>query len=147
MSDRVITWIDTGVTSGVTRRNAYYPCRRGPYKIGVRMGPVEVTTERGVMTATLVDVANRNALGADLVAGLRDALAAANADPAIRALVVHGDDGLDELTTTGSSHAALVADAAVTSMRIDPSSLGLARASASDLAGYPLARRHRSAFE
>jgi len=52
------------------------------------MDPVEVKTERGVMTATLVDVQNRNALGAALVQGLRDALASANADPAIRALVV-----------------------------------------------------------
>jgi len=52
------------------------------------MEPVKVTTERGVMTATLADVDNRNALGLDLIAGLRDALAAANADPAVRALVV-----------------------------------------------------------
>jgi len=52
------------------------------------MVPVELTVERGVMTATLVDVENRNALGAALVQGLRDALAAANRDPAIRALVV-----------------------------------------------------------
>jgi methylglutaconyl-CoA hydratase len=52
------------------------------------MGPVKVATVRGVMTATLVDVENRNALGAALVQGLRDALASANADPAIRALVV-----------------------------------------------------------
>ena len=52
------------------------------------MDPVKVRTERGVMTATLVDVENRNALGAGLIAGIRDALSAANADPAIRALVV-----------------------------------------------------------
>ena len=52
------------------------------------MDPVDVKVERGVMTATLVDVENRNALGAGLVRGLRDALAAANADPEIRALVV-----------------------------------------------------------
>jgi len=52
------------------------------------MAPVEVTLERGVMTAALVDVENRNALGAGLVQGLRDALAAANRDPAVRALVV-----------------------------------------------------------
>jgi methylglutaconyl-CoA hydratase len=52
------------------------------------MEPVQVTTERGVMTATLADVDNRNALGLDLIAGLRGALAAANADPAVRALVV-----------------------------------------------------------
>jgi methylglutaconyl-CoA hydratase len=47
-----------------------------------------VTVERGVMTATLADLENRNALGAALIHGLRGALAAANADPAIRALVV-----------------------------------------------------------
>ncbi len=52
------------------------------------MDPVKVTTARGVTTATLVDVDNRNALGAALVQGLYDALAAANADPAVRVLVV-----------------------------------------------------------
>ena len=52
------------------------------------MDPVRVTTERGVMTATLVDVENRNALGAALIDGLRGAIEQANADPAVRALVV-----------------------------------------------------------
>ncbi len=52
------------------------------------MDPVKVSVERGVMTAALVDQENRNALGGALVQGLRDALAAANADPGIRALVV-----------------------------------------------------------
>jgi methylglutaconyl-CoA hydratase len=52
------------------------------------MDPVRVTTERGVMTATLVDEDNRNALGAALVRGLLDAVSAANADAAVRALVV-----------------------------------------------------------
>lgn len=52
------------------------------------MGPVKVTTERGVMTATLADVENRNALGAALIQGLLDAVSAANADPGVRALVV-----------------------------------------------------------
>ncbi len=52
------------------------------------MNPVKIETARGVMTATLVDVENRNALGAALLQGLRDALAEANADPAVRALVV-----------------------------------------------------------
>ena len=50
--------------------------------------PVRVATAGGVMTATLADAPNRNALGVALVRGLRDALAAANADPAVRALVV-----------------------------------------------------------
>ena len=52
------------------------------------MDVVKLATARGVMTATLADTENRNALGSTLVRGLRDALAAANADPAIRALVV-----------------------------------------------------------
>ncbi len=52
------------------------------------MGPVKVTTQRGVMTATLAGEEHRNALGAALVQGLRDAIASANADPAVRALVV-----------------------------------------------------------
>jgi methylglutaconyl-CoA hydratase len=50
--------------------------------------PVRITNERGVLTATLADEENRNALGAELIQGLRDALAAANADPKVRALVV-----------------------------------------------------------
>ncbi len=52
------------------------------------MNPLKIETARAVMTATLVDVENRNALGAALLQGLRDALAEANADPAVRALVV-----------------------------------------------------------
>jgi methylglutaconyl-CoA hydratase len=51
-------------------------------------GPVRVETADGVMTATLADVENRNALGAALVQGLRSALSAANADASVRALVV-----------------------------------------------------------
>lgn len=49
---------------------------------------VRVETARGIMTATLADVANRNALGAELLSGLRAALRAANADSSVRALVI-----------------------------------------------------------
>ena len=52
------------------------------------MEAVRVTTDRGIMTATLVDVENRNALGSALLKGLLDAIASANADSAIRAVVV-----------------------------------------------------------
>lgn len=52
------------------------------------MNPVKVASERGVLTVTLADVENRNALGGALVQGLYDALAAANADPGVRAVVV-----------------------------------------------------------
>jgi len=52
------------------------------------MSEVRVETAAGVMTVTLTDVENRNALGGALVQGLYDALTAANADPAVRAVVV-----------------------------------------------------------
>jgi methylglutaconyl-CoA hydratase len=47
-----------------------------------------VEIQGGITTVTLADEANRNALGAGLLNGLHDALAAANADPAVRAVVV-----------------------------------------------------------
>ncbi len=52
------------------------------------MSVVKVARAAGVLTATLADVDNRNALGAALVQGLRDAVAEAASDPAIRALVI-----------------------------------------------------------
>ncbi len=52
-------------------------------------GPVvKVESAGGVMTATLADLENRNALGGALIRELREAIAAANADPTVRALVV-----------------------------------------------------------
>ena len=52
------------------------------------MTAVRVETEAGVMTVTLADVENRNALGAALLQGLYAAITAANDDPGIRAVVV-----------------------------------------------------------
>ena len=52
------------------------------------MGEVRVETAGGILTVTLADVENRNALGAAVVNGLSDALSVANADPDIRAVVV-----------------------------------------------------------
>jgi methylglutaconyl-CoA hydratase len=52
------------------------------------MSVVKVEVAEGVLTATLADTRNRNALGTELVRGLRDALASANADPVVRAVVV-----------------------------------------------------------
>ncbi|GAB2551808.1 anthranilate phosphoribosyltransferase [Leucobacter ruminantium] len=51
------------------------------------------------------------------------------------ALVFRGDDGLDELTTTGHSRIWEVSRGAVTEHDLDPRDLGIARASISDLAG------------
>jgi anthranilate phosphoribosyltransferase len=54
---------------------------------------------------------------------------------AVRALIVHGGDGLDELTTTGPSTVVELRDGAVTTWEIDPRSLGLPRADREDLVG------------
>ena len=51
------------------------------------------------------------------------------------AMVVHGEDGLDELTTTGSTQVAEVREGRVRSYKLDPEALGLARARPDALAG------------
>lgn len=52
-----------------------------------------------------------------------------------RGLVFHGDDGLDELTTTGPSDVWLIGGGEVTATRFDPADLGLRRAERADLVG------------
>ncbi|GAA0961464.1 anthranilate phosphoribosyltransferase [Frigoribacterium faeni] len=51
------------------------------------------------------------------------------------ALVFRGDDGLDELTTTGHSHIWEVTGGSVTEHDLDPLELGIPRASIADLVG------------
>lgn len=55
------------------------------------MSAVRSELAGGVLTVTLADVENRNALGAGIVNGLHDALGQANADATIRAVVVTND--------------------------------------------------------
>ena len=79
--------------------------------------------------------ARRQVMGvyaAELVPVIAEVLAALGAD---HALVVHGDDGLDELTTTGPSRVAEVRDGRVKSYEIDARNLGVPRARPEDLAG------------
>ncbi len=52
-----------------------------------------------------------------------------------RALIVHGGDGLDELTTTGPSSVVELRDGAVSTWTVDPVELGLPRADREDLVG------------
>jgi anthranilate phosphoribosyltransferase len=52
-----------------------------------------------------------------------------------RALVVHGSDGLDELTTTGPSWAAHWRKGALETLEIDPQALGIAVAAPEALRG------------
>jgi anthranilate phosphoribosyltransferase len=57
-----------------------------------------------------------------LVERLAEALCALGSD---RALVVHGADGLDEVTTTGRTFAALLTEGHVSSFEIDPGAYGI----------------------
>jgi len=53
----------------------------------------------------------------------------------VHAMVVHGHDGLDEITTTGPTRVAEVRDGAVRVYDLSPEDLGLPRARPEDLAG------------
>jgi anthranilate phosphoribosyltransferase len=70
--------------------------------------------------------------GAALVQPLAEALQALGADAA---LVVHGEDGLDEITTTGRTHAARLCEGRVETLSLDPADLGVARAEPTALRG------------
>ncbi len=61
---------------------------------------------------------------ADLVEPLAKALAQLGSE---RALVVHGDDGLDEISTSGATQAGFVNRGRVTAMTIDPVKFGVSR--------------------
>ncbi|MBW2271707.1 MAG: anthranilate phosphoribosyltransferase [Deltaproteobacteria bacterium] len=52
-----------------------------------------------------------------------------------RALVVHGNDGMDEITTTGSSFGALFDEGALRSFEIEPARLGIPLARLEELSG------------
>ena len=54
---------------------------------------------------------------------------------AVKAWVVHGSDGLDELTTTGPSYVAALEDGKVTTFEVEPGQAGLPTACPEDLKG------------
>ncbi len=58
-----------------------------------------------------------------------------HANGVLGALVVHGGDGLDELTTTGPSHVLELRDGKISSYDVDPAALGLAPALPASLRG------------
>ena len=61
--------------------------------------------------------------------------AALLANRAIKAWVVHGSDGLDEITTTGPTHVAQIEGGSLTTFEITPQQYGLPRATLDDLRG------------
>ncbi len=69
---------------------------------------------------------------ADLVEKLAEALSMLGLH---RALVVHGSDGLDEITITGSTRVGEVRDGQVHTYEVTPEEFGLQRATLEDIAG------------
>jgi anthranilate phosphoribosyltransferase len=69
---------------------------------------------------------------ASLVRPIAEALAQLGAR---RAFVVHGADGIDELSPTGPNHVCEVVDGGVRERTIDPEELGVERCSVGELAG------------
>jgi anthranilate phosphoribosyltransferase len=61
-----------------------------------------------------------------------------------RALVVHGQDGMDELTTTTASWAASLEGGQVREIEIRPDEIGLPKASIADLKGADAAHNARA---
>lgn len=66
---------------------------------------------------------------------MAELLAGVFADRGNQGLVVHGGDGLDEVTTTTSSTVWLYADGVVTKSEFEPRELGIERSSLDDLVG------------
>ena len=72
-------------------------------------------------------------------------LAVLEASGTTRAMVVHGHDGLDELTTTTLTTIHELRDGRVFTRELDPTSLGLARAEPDDLRGGDVATNTEAA--
>jgi anthranilate phosphoribosyltransferase len=64
-----------------------------------------------------------------------------------RAWVVHGSDGMDEITTTGPTHVAELKDGKVRRFEISPEDVGLRRADPADLKGGDSATNARALTE
>lgn len=111
---------------------AFHPAMRhvaGPRReLGIRtvfnfLGPLANPARPSATMLGCADV--------DLAPVMADVLAGRGTD----GLVVHGDDGLDELTTTGPSRVWLVRDSEVEERTLDPAGLGIARAAPEQLRG------------
>ncbi len=122
---------DVGV--GFVFARAYHPSMR-------HVGPVRA--ELGIPTVfnILGPLSNpgrvrRQVIGTadwDLARRMAEVLQATGS---VRAMVVHGEGSLDELTTTGTSRIISVDGDSISELEIDATDLGLTRVSADDLAG------------
>ncbi|WP_264795587.1 anthranilate phosphoribosyltransferase [Arthrobacter mangrovi] len=129
--ERVAT---TAVEAGITFcfAQVFHPSMRYAGAVRAELGVATAFNFMGPMTnpanptASAIGVADPRL--APLIAGV---LAARGR----RALVFRGEDGLDELTTTGTSSVWEVRDGGVTESVIDPLDLGIPRATLDDLRG------------
>lgn len=124
----------TAVEAGITFcfAQVFHPSMRYAGAVRAELGVATAFNFMGPMTnpanptASAIGVADARL--APLIAGVL-------ATRGRRALVFRGEDGLDELTTTGTSSVWEVRDGAVTESVIDPLELGIPRATLDDLRG------------
>ena len=112
---------------------AYHPAMRHVMPARRELGVRTVFNFMGPL-ANPAGAAHQTIGVSDPVMAERMARVLAELDTA-HALVFHGHDGLDELTTTGPSQIWEVRDGAVEAYELDPAELGIARAEAGDLVG------------
>jgi anthranilate phosphoribosyltransferase len=122
---------------GFLYARSFHPAMRHVAPVRVQLGVRTVFNVLGPLS--------NPARASHQVVGVADArLAPVMADALARlgkehALVFRGDDGLDELTTTGPSLCWEVRDGEVSSSVIDPAELGVPRATLADLRGGSIA--------
>lgn len=112
---------------------AFHPAMRHAGPVRRELGIATVFNFLGPLTNPAG--ARRQTVGvsdAAMAPKIAEALARLGAE---RAMVFRGDDGLDELSTTATSHVWDVDGAGVRPSTIDPEALGFARARPADLAG------------
>jgi len=112
---------------------AYHPAMRHVMPVRRELGVRTVFNFMGPLSNP-AGAAHQTIGVSDPVMAERMAQVLAELDTA-HALVFHGHDGLDELTTTGPSRVWEVRDGAVDAYELDPAELGIARADAADLLG------------
>jgi anthranilate phosphoribosyltransferase len=115
------TLSEVGIASFFARR--LYPAMRHVATVRKELG---IRTLMNCMGPLLNPLRVRFQLTGVYARPLVESLAAALVELGIeRALVVHGSDGMDEITTTGVTHAALVERGGIRAVTIDPSEFGI----------------------
>jgi len=126
---------EVGITFLFARR--YHPAMR-------HVAPVRSALGVRTVFNLLGPLSNPARVSRQVIGVPDERIAALVADALVRlghrhALVVHGDDGLDELTTTTTSLMLEVRDGEIERTRLDPTALGIERARPEDLRGGDVA--------